>query len=164
MENNEINLTDETLQRYYDNDLDEAERKAVEARLAASPEGAKTLERYRRLSCLLNECAKSHHPDDLTVSRNWNRIAGSLGSGGRGFRRRINYWLSLAAAAVLLIIVYNPLDHSGSRTGGGDQVALNAAGGGCEVESIDCTYASFMLLNPDQAGDHTIIWVNDPAD
>ena len=31
------------------------------------------------------------------------------------------------------------------------------------IESIDCNYASFMLLPPTAENGHTIIWINDPA-
>jgi hypothetical protein len=33
-----------------------------------------------------------------------------------------------------------------------------------EIESIDCNYASFMVLQPEEQDGHTIIWINDPGE
>lgn len=45
--------TEELLQRYHDGELDESERRSVEASLAESPEARRTLDRIQRLGELL---------------------------------------------------------------------------------------------------------------
>ncbi|HUU28349.1 MAG TPA: hypothetical protein VM123_11095 [archaeon] len=147
MENKKSELTEETLGRYYDGELDEAARKELEARIPGSPEARALLERHKSISSLMGILGESMEADELTVRRNWDKIALSLEKRPGRFRRRLTYWLTLAAAAIIVIFIYDPLH----RTSDNELV----------IESIDCTYASFMILRPETQSGHTIIWIND---
>jgi anti-sigma factor RsiW len=147
MSGNRIELTDELIQRFYDGELEECLRSAVESALASSPEHARALERYRRLGGLLQEYAGRMQPDELTVRRNWEEISRAAAMPNkRSFLRRRLPWLSAAAAAAAVAaLLFLPAQQTMSA----------------EVESIDCTYSSFMVLNPDSDDTHTIVWIDD---
>ena len=134
------------LQRYRDGELDDASRKKVESLLAGNEKYRESLRSYERLSALLQLTAPEAS-DELARRRDWEKIASGLESTGSRRSRKTTYWLGLAAAAVLFIFFYYPF---------GTPINNETV-----VESIDCTYDSFLLLNPSSDDGHTIIWIND---
>lgn len=136
------------IQRYCDGELEEGLRARVEAALAEQPEQAANLERYLRLGGLLRDYAAQGRPDELTVRRNWEAVSRGIATPARPFYRRRLPWLSAAAvAAAVAAMLLMP--------------SRQAVSAEAEVESIDCTYSSFMVLSPDSDDTHTIVWVND---
>jgi len=147
MAEKEFELTEETLQKYYDQELGETARSEVEARLGRQPEALRLLREYKRLSELLEVVARQSEPDQLRAQRNWEAIARRLKKAQARTYRRAAGWLSIAAAAILFLFIYAPFSESADNE--------------LVIESIDCSYASFMVLNLEQENGHTIIWIND---
>lgn len=147
MDANRFELTDELIQRYCDGELEDNLRAGVESALASSPEHARALERYQKLSRLLKDHAGLMQPDELTVRRNWEAVsrAASMPETGSFLRRRLPWLSAAAAAAAVAALFFLPAQQTMSA----------------EVESIDCTYSSFMVLSPDSDDTHTIVWVDD---
>jgi len=133
-------------QRYHDGELDDASREKVESLLAGNEKYRGSLRSYERLSALL-ELTAPEASDELAGRRDWEKIASGLESTGPRKSRKTTYWLGLAAAAALFIFLYYPF---------GTPINNETM-----VESIDCTYDSFLLLHPSSDGGHTIIWIND---
>ncbi len=141
-------LTDELLQRYCDGELETGLRDKVEAALAGQPQQAAQLERYLRLRSLLRDYAARSRPDELTVRRNWEAVSRGISTPVRPFyRRRLPWFSAVAVAAAVAVMFLLP--------------SRQAVSAEAEVESIDCTYSSFMVLSPDSEDTHTIVWVND---
>lgn len=147
MAGRKFELTEEIIQRYYDGEIHGQERSRIEEALAAEPALGERLERYGRVSKLMQLVGETSEPDDFTARRNWEQISRRLKARPRTLQRRAPYWLSLAAAAVLLLFFIGPFGEAQSNE--------------LEIESIDCTYASFMLIQPETETGHTIIWLSD---
>lgn len=147
MSQDRLVLTDELIQRYHDGELEDELKMRVEAALETDPARSADLALYRGLSRLLYGYAEDAGPDELTVRRNWEAVSRGLGRAPRSILGRKLPWLSVAAAATIAAFVFGPFQKAHSAE--------------AIVESIDCTYPSFMLFSPDEAGAHTIIWIND---
>ena len=148
MREEKFGLTDETLQRYYDGELTEREHKAAEAGLAESPESREQLRLFTQVSGALGHLGGSCEPDELLTRRNWEAIALKLDRRKASPRRRAAWWLSAAAAAaVVLVLLSAPFQKAQSNA--------------LEIESIDCSYAGFMLISPPTDNGVTIIWIDD---
>lgn len=147
MQQDRITITDELIQRYCDGELESDVVSRLEAALKTDAVNSNTLGRYRCLKRLLTDFSHSLEPDELTERRNWDLINNALGRASKPMYRRKLPWISVAAAAALAVFILGPFQKSNSSE--------------TVVESIDCTYSSFMLLNSDQTGSHTIIWIND---
>jgi len=147
MDENRFELTDELIQRYCDGELEDSLRAEVESALASSPGHTRVLERYRRLGGLIQDYAGRMQPDELTVRRNWEAIsrAGLMPKTSPFLRRRLPWLSAAAAAAAVAALLFLPAQQTMSA----------------EVESIDCTYSSFMVLSPDSDETHTIVWIDD---
>lgn len=146
MDEKQLSEIEVLLQRYYDGELDDASRKKMESLLAGNEKYRESLRSYERLSALLQLTAPETS-DEFARRRDWEKIASGLESTGSPRSRKITYWLGLAAAAALLIFFYYPF---------GAPINNETV-----VESIDCTYDSFLLLHPCSDDGHTIIWIND---
>ncbi len=144
-------LTADLLDRYYDGELDAARCRQVELALAADQEAAGHLADCRLASLALAGLRRASEPDELSLARSWRRVAQALEARSARPARRgaLRYtWYSLAAAAAGLLLFF----------------AVQVEQGRAElvVESIDCTYSSFMILKPAATEEgHTIIWIND---
>ena len=150
MRENKFELTGEILQRYYDGELGERERQAVEAGLAGSPKSRGQLELFAQVSGTLGRLGDSCEPDELLARRNWEAMALRLDHRKASPRRRMAWWLSAAAAAaVVLVLLSAPFQKAQSNE--------------LVIESIDCSYAGFMLIKPPTDNGVTIIWIEDPG-
>jgi anti-sigma factor RsiW len=151
MNNKKLALTEENICRYYDGQMDKKEREELEALISASPEARALLEKYSTVSRMMGALGTECIPDEFTAHRNWEAISSALEKKkGRSYRR-LSYWVTLAAAAIILIFLYGPLPRASANE--------------LVVESIDCTYSSFMLLKPETGSGHTIIiWIEDNGD
>lgn len=147
MADRKFELTEEIIQRYYDGEVHGQERSRIEEALAADPASEEKLARYGRLSELIQLVGKASEADEFTARRNWEEISARLEKKQSKVPRRAAYWLSLAAAAVLLLFFIGPFEKAQSNE--------------LVIESIDCTYASFMLIQPETETGHTIIWLSD---
>ena len=155
MDGKNFELNEELLQRYYDGELDEVLAARVKKALENDGESAALLGEYRAVGNLLREAAGQSEPDQLTARRTWNAVEAELGEARpRGRVRRHAPWMGAVAAAAAIILYMSPFNIVPSA------VADNEV----EIESIDCNYASFMVLQPDEDDGHTIIWINDPAE
>lgn len=148
MKQRKLELTAGLLDSYYDGELDEDRRHQVELALAADQSAAVHLTDCRLASQALAGLRRESEPDELSLARSWQRVAQALEA--RPERRgALRYtWYSLAAAAAGLLLFF----------------AVQVEQGRAElvVESIDCTYSSFMILKPAATEEgHTIIWIND---
>ena len=147
MDEKQLSENDELLQRYHDGELDdEVDREKVESLLAGDPAYRESLHDYESLSALLR-LAAPEAADELAKRRDWEKTAHHLASPGVRKGRKLTYWLGLAAAAVVLFFFYYPFG-----------AAVNNE---IVIESIDCSYHSFLLLHPSSEDGHTIIWIND---
>lgn len=149
MSNERFELTAELLQRYYDGCLEQAESREVEQALAENPAAAATLEDYRSVGRMLRQAAADAAPDELSSRRTWDAISSEL-SPAAG-RRPAAAWLAGVAAAAALVLYLSPFNI----------VPAARADNELDIESIDCSYHSFMLLQPETENGHTIIWIND---
>jgi len=147
MAEGKFELTEEIIQRYYDGEVDDQERSRIEQALAADPASRQTLARYERVSGLMQLVGKESEADDFTARRNWRKIFRALEEKPRSLLRRPRFWISMAAAAVFWLFFYEPFEKIQSNE--------------LEIESIDCTYASFMLIQPEAETGRTIIWISD---
>jgi len=147
MADKKLELTEENLQRYHDGEVHGKERSRIEETLAADTASGERLARYGRVSELMQLVAAESEADEFTARRNWEKISRRLEAKPRKVQRRAAYWLSLAAAAVLLLFFIGPFEKAQSNE--------------LEIESIDCTYASFMLIQPETETGRTIIWLSD---
>ncbi len=155
MSSERFELTEELLQRYYDGELDEAAEHSVEQALALDAQAAATLDDYRAVGRLLREASQASLPDELASRRNWEAISGRIGPDpGRPAIRKPAAWLAAVAAAAALVLYFSPLNI----------VPSAQASNELDIESIDCNYASFMLLQPEAENGHTIIWINDSGE
>ena len=140
-------LTEEILQRYYDGEVDDQERSRIEQALAADAASSRTLAQYERVSELIQLVGEESEADDFTVRHNWRKILRGLEEKRRSMLRRPRFWVSMAAAAAFWLFFYGPFEKIQSNE--------------LEIESIDCTYASFMLIQPEAETGRTIIWISD---
>ena len=147
MADNKFELTEEIIQRYYDGEVHGQERSRIEEALAADPALRERLARYERLSELIQLVGEASEADEFTARRNWEEISARLEKKQSKVPRRAAYWLSLAAAAVLLVFFIGSFEKAQSNE--------------LVIESIDCTYACFMLIQPETETGHTIIWISD---
>jgi anti-sigma factor RsiW len=153
MGSKEFELTEELLQRYYDGELDESASHDVEQALALDTQASATLDDYHAVGRMLREASQATLPDELASRRSWEAISGKIGSDpGRPVMRKPAAWLTAVAAAAALVLYFSPLNI----------VPSAQASNELDIESIDCNYASFMLLQPEAENGHTIIWINDP--
>ena len=148
MDEKRLSGNDELLQRYLDGELDKAGREKVESLLAGNSAYRKSLSDYESLSAMLQLTAPEA-ADDLAKRRDWEKIAPALQRQSRSRGRKITYWLSAVAAAAVFFFFYYPF----SSTANNELV----------VESINCTYDSFMLIQPLSEDGHTILWINDQS-
>ena len=146
MDKEPLSENDKLLQRYYDAELEESERKKVKSLLAADETSRSSLRSYERMSELL-QLAAPEASDELARHRDWEKIAPALQRPSLSRGRKITYWLSAAAAAAVFFFFYHPF----GTTANNELI----------VESINCTYDSFMLIQPLSEDVHTIIWIND---
>ncbi len=152
MSSERFELTAELLQRYYDGELEQAESREVEQALADDPAAAATLEDYRTVGRMLRQAAADAAPDELASRRTWDAISSEFSpAAGRSAIRRPAAWLAGVAAAAALALYLSPFDI----------VPAARASNELDIESIDCSYHSFMLLQPETENGHTIIWIND---
>ncbi|MBN2289975.1 MAG: hypothetical protein JXQ83_11635, partial [Candidatus Glassbacteria bacterium] len=107
-----------------------------------------SLSGYRSLSGLV-QLAVPDDPDEISRQRDWEKVASGLSRTKSRRGRKFSFGLGLAAAAVLAVFFLHPFG-----------AAVNNR---IVVESIDCTYDSFLLLNPSSEDGHTIIWINDQS-
>jgi anti-sigma factor RsiW len=155
MDAKNFELTGELIQRYYDGELDDILAAKVAQALEGDTESAAMLHEFRQVGDLLRVSAERFEPDQLAARRTWNAVAVELQQARpRGRVRRHAPWLGAAVAAAAIILYLSPLNIVPPA------VADNAV----EIESIDCNYASFMVLQPEEDDGHTIIWINEPAD
>lgn len=148
MAEDKFELTEEIIQRYYDGEVDVRERSRIEQALAADSASEEKLARYGRVSELMQLAGAASEADELTARRNWKKISSSLAQ-PRPLLRRPRFWVSVAAAAAFWIFFYSPFGKIQSNE--------------LVIESIDCTYASFMLIQPEAETGRTIIWLSDPG-
>ena len=153
MSSKKFELTAELLQLYYDGELEQAQSRAVEQALAVDPQAASTLEDYRAVGRMLREAAAAAAPDELASRRAWDAINHELNpdAGRRPALRRPAAWLATVAAAAAIVLYISPFNI----------VPDARAGNELDIESIDCSYHSFLLLQPETGSGHTIIWIND---
>jgi len=145
----EFELNEELLQRYYDGELEEAEQRRVEKALEQDASAREFIEELAGVSRAMAELARECEPDEVSDRRAWEKIARRLHSGRRV--RRAAWWGSAAAAAAVLAAIWLlPPAVTEAR-----------ASNELDIESIDCTYAGFMILPPAEQDGHTIIWIND---
>lgn len=145
----EFELNEELLQRYYDGELEEAERLRVEKALEQDAAARGFIQELAEVREAMAALARECEPDDVAVRRAWERIARRLHSGRRV--RRAAWWAGGAAAAAVLAVTWLlPPAVTEAR-----------ASNELDIESIDCTYAGFMILPSAEQDGHTIIWIND---
>ena len=149
MAEDKLELTEEIIQRYYDGEVDGRQRSRIEQALAADSASEEKLARYGRVSELIQLVGATSEADELTARRNWKKISRSLEE-TRPLLRRPRFWVSVAAAAAFWLFFYTPFGKIQSNE--------------LVIESIDCTYASFMLIQPEAETGRTIIWLSDPGD
>jgi anti-sigma factor RsiW len=89
--------TEDQLQRYYDNELSEPQRAAVESHLSGCPSCTQTLAQLHQLSSLITSAPAARLSTDAL-----DRIANSDRSHRERPVLRIAEWLTAAAAAVLV--------------------------------------------------------------
>jgi len=147
MADRKFELTEEIIQRYYDCEVHGQERSRIEEALAADPASEEKLARYGRLSELMQLVGEASEADEFTARRNWREISARLKAKPRSLLLRPRFWVSVAAAAVFWLFFYGPFEKAQSNE--------------LVIESIDCTYASFMLIQPETETGHTIIWLSD---
>ena len=155
MNDNNYEISEELLQRYYDGELDSDEaRRRVEQAIERDSALSGALDEFRAVSALLTEAADRYEPDQLSSRRTWDAIDTALQRGSaRGRMRRHGPWLGALAAAAAIVLYLSPLNIVGTAQANNE----------LEIESIDCNYASFMVLQPEEQDGHTIIWINDPG-
>ena len=154
MNEDKFEITEELLQRYYDGELDSEQAASVERALESDSGSAAALDELRAVSRLLGRAADSYVPDELASRRTWEAVAEEMASRPtRGRVRRHAPWMGAVAAAAALVFYFSPLNI----------VTTAQASNELEIESIDCNYTSFMVIQPEEQNGHTIIWINDPA-
>ncbi|MFH1070886.1 MAG: zf-HC2 domain-containing protein, partial [Candidatus Glassbacteria bacterium] len=79
----EFELNEELLQRYYDGELEEAERRRVEKALEQDASAREFIEELAGVSRAMAELARECEPDDVSARRVWEKIARRLHSGRR---------------------------------------------------------------------------------
>jgi anti-sigma factor RsiW len=153
MNSKKFELTEELLQRYYDGELEQAASVDVEQALTEDTQAAATLDDYRAVGRMMRAASQDALPDQLSAHRTWEAISGEISSDPvRPAMRKPTAWLTAVAAAAALVLYFSPLSI----------VPSAQASNELDIESIDCNYTSFMLLQPEAEDGHTIIWINDP--